>query len=467
MRLVKKVLIYMVCQGRLLVFTHPRNRGIGLQVPGGTIERDELTEEAARREFFEETGQTLQAIRFVGEQFHDMRPFKDELHHRTYFAGTWKHESRKRFAHQELHAGRAGVAPEHFSFRWEKIGAGLIDALAVGQGNLLGRLSPTSAKVLTPRVRRAELVSINKLIRTYQSNRASEHLRLLSLLFAEGSSKVSRRVNTTPSRALLAQAFSIAVTGAKKQNNTKIAHAKKILDHSDGNSRRPLICWRKDCAIDSSVKYESTAYVYVGRGSAPSASDDVRACLDEAIAWIRRCNMDDSVNNSLGVIVLLRKRGLLEASNSYTLSGLPGTIFTDFVPSAFRMGEVLLHEATHSWLNDALGACHVSLPRDKLFYSPWRHKDRPAFGIIQAAYVFSRILQYLARALVFDRLAAHEVSYARSRLRSEQRVIKKHLKSICAAFHLISDSRLRDICLEELNRAVNLTHPGEKSCANH
>lgn len=66
----KKVLVYItrVEDGRteLLVFTHRDFPEAGIQVPAGTIEKNEKPEEAAIRETFEESGVLISEPNFVG-----------------------------------------------------------------------------------------------------------------------------------------------------------------------------------------------------------------------------------------------------------------------------------------------------------------------------------------------------------------------------------------------------------------
>ncbi|TCW24607.1 NUDIX hydrolase [Dietzia cinnamea] len=86
-RIVRKVVGYVVHEGRLLVFTHDGFPlvEVGVQVPAGTIEHGESPEEAAVREVAEETGIRARVVRSLGTERYDMRPSKPEIHERHFF----------------------------------------------------------------------------------------------------------------------------------------------------------------------------------------------------------------------------------------------------------------------------------------------------------------------------------------------------------------------------------------------
>jgi len=56
--LVQKAYVYILRQGRLLVFRERAHKDSGVQVPGGTLDPGETPEQGARREVIEETGRT-------------------------------------------------------------------------------------------------------------------------------------------------------------------------------------------------------------------------------------------------------------------------------------------------------------------------------------------------------------------------------------------------------------------------
>lgn len=81
---VKKVLIYVVSHGHVLVHRHADFPEAGVQVPGGTVEEGESIIEAAYRELFEETG-----LRPEGHAI--------EIHRTMYFADSAQRNHERHF----------------------------------------------------------------------------------------------------------------------------------------------------------------------------------------------------------------------------------------------------------------------------------------------------------------------------------------------------------------------------------
>jgi HEXXH motif-containing protein len=131
-----------------------------------------------------------------------------------------------------------------------------------------------------------------------------------------------------------------------------------------------------------------------------------------------------------GVLVVLEDRRIHEKIESYSLLGFPGTIFTDWSGSAIRFGESILHEATHSWLNEIVVALDEHWPEEPTWYSPWRGIARPVFGILHAALSFSMCAQFWHRALEWPELSEYERPYCDVRLSCEV----NNLRSIKQAF---------------------------------
>jgi 8-oxo-dGTP pyrophosphatase MutT (NUDIX family) len=134
-----KVLVYVVRDGRLLVFRHTdySYEEVGLQVPAGSIREGESPQEAALREAREETGLTTFTItRKLGETEYDLSPYRPEIQRRHVFHLELHEDTPERWTSQEDHDGMA--PPTRFECFWIPLEAGHI--LQSGQGALLGRL---------------------------------------------------------------------------------------------------------------------------------------------------------------------------------------------------------------------------------------------------------------------------------------------------------------------------------------
>ena len=136
-----KVLIYATWQGRLLVFDEPDFPKIKLQVPGGTMEPGESPEQAAAREFTEETGLTPpEALtHLVTQDYHYPKDGRTICHRRHYFHIALAGEQRQTWIHREM-TPFGGGDPIRFRFFWlgidgarHRLGYGMRDALSLLQ----------------------------------------------------------------------------------------------------------------------------------------------------------------------------------------------------------------------------------------------------------------------------------------------------------------------------------------------
>ncbi|MET7712311.1 NUDIX domain-containing protein [Streptomyces sp. NPDC005407] len=136
----EKVLVYVVRDGRLLVFRHTdyTYEEVGIQVPAGSIRPGETPEAAALREAGEETGLSdFKIVRKLGETEYDISPYRFEIQHRHVFHLELTEPTPERWMSQEDHDGEQ--EPTHFECFWIPLEAAHI--LQSGQGALLGRLS--------------------------------------------------------------------------------------------------------------------------------------------------------------------------------------------------------------------------------------------------------------------------------------------------------------------------------------
>jgi HEXXH motif-containing protein len=104
------------------------------------------------------------------------------------------------------------------------------------------------------------------------------------------------------------------------------------------------------------------------------------------------------LRSSTAVIIWTEAVPLEATCRSYTFDFLPSTVVLNWTDEPLRLAETLVHEATHSWLNESFGAEGVSFSDDgPRFHSPWKNEDRPVFGIVHAALAFANVIHYLSR----------------------------------------------------------------------
>lgn len=135
----KKVLVYCVREGRLLVFRHVDYawEEVGIQVPAGTIRDDETIEAAALRELQEETGYTDFKIEgLLGIAWYDISPYRQELQERYFVKACAATDLPDRWMSQENHDGEQ--TPTRIECFWIPLTSAHV--LQAGQSAMLWRL---------------------------------------------------------------------------------------------------------------------------------------------------------------------------------------------------------------------------------------------------------------------------------------------------------------------------------------
>lgn len=135
----KKVLVYCVSDGKLLVFRHTAYSAeeLGVQVPAGSIAVGETPEQAALRELVEETGYScFEVEEFLGTNLYDISPYRMELQERYFFRARPTEPLPDRWMSQEDHDGEQ--PPTQFECFWVPLEAAHL--LQSGQSSMLWRL---------------------------------------------------------------------------------------------------------------------------------------------------------------------------------------------------------------------------------------------------------------------------------------------------------------------------------------
>jgi hypothetical protein len=142
------------------------------------------------------------------------------------------------------------------------------------------------------------------------------------------------------------------------------------------------------------------------------------------------------------VVCLLRHKRLGETLDSWSITRLPGTIFCDYTDEPVVLARDLVHEAGHSWLNDALTAVHTKIDDQMRFYSPWKGAARPAYGFLHACWSFPLMMLYTA--FILDQCSGDTRRFLRTYL-DEQRALISHTgDDHAAALSLVPDDGLRE-----------------------
>lgn len=193
-----------------------------------------------------------------------------------------------------------------------------------------------------------------------------------------------------------------------------------------------------------------TPYVLLGPGTtaAPAMVRDLSAI---AFATAAETGFAALLTDHAAVVCLLRHKQLGDTLDSWTISRLPGTIFTDHVNEPAVLARDLIHEAGHNWLNDALAACSVKIPADAAFFSPWKKTTRPAFGFLHACWAFPLTMLYSARML--ERVSGPVRIFLTAYLAQQCELLAATTDDHARALGLISDDALQHR-LDTVHRAA-------------
>ncbi|MFE0376184.1 HEXXH motif-containing putative peptide modification protein [Streptomyces inhibens] len=153
--------------------------------------------------------------------------------------------------------------------------------------------------------------------------------------------------------------------------------------------------------------FSETPYYVLGPDTTP-ARKDLLELATAAYNTGAQAGFDTLLAAHAVVLVLLRHKQLGDTLDSWTITRLPGTIFSDHVNEPVVLARDLVHESGHHWLNDALAATASKISDEAHFYSPWKKTMRPAFGFLHACWAFPLTMIYTARVLPQTTGALHQ-----------------------------------------------------------
>jgi HEXXH motif-containing protein len=204
-----------------------------------------------------------------------------------------------------------------------------------------------------------------------------------------------------------------------------------------------LFLWKAQTQQRADGMYDTDPYIVT---SLPPRDQRVPAIFREALAQFDESRYRLFFAAGPGIAIILNERERAEAHNSYTLSGLPATIYLDLSASPVRMAESILHESVHCWFNEALAALGEKLAPEVRVYSPWKSAERPVANFLHAVMAFGVLQRYFRDMADSDRVDGWDREYCSIRSGHE-------LDNLRIARRALG-SRLDDVQSRDLRRII-------------
>lgn len=232
---------------------------------------------------------------------------------------------------------------------------------------------------------------------------------------------------------------------ARLRNHHELREARAV-GHSDleglasdtPTGRTIVICPPRSEFITS--ESADTPY-YLVSPTSTRAAPEILSRTSDAMASAAAAGFEQLIGGNVGILCLMARRAPRDTFNSWTITRLPGTVYTDYSDHHELLARDTIHEAGHNWLNDALTSLKIRIPACVSYYSPWKGTVRPAFGFLHACWAFPLTIIYAAQA-------AETSSGARSLLQgyltSQRPLLAQTGHDHLDALRLISDSDLQD-----------------------
>ncbi|MFH8380129.1 aKG-HExxH-type peptide beta-hydroxylase [Kitasatospora sp. NPDC018058] len=225
------------------------------------------------------------------------------------------------------------------------------------------------------------------------------------------------------------------------------------LASADSRSGAHLLLNPEDGKLLQSPLSETAYYLIAPETTAAPAR--LHELLTAALGSARKHGFGDLLDQHAPIVCLLERRELRDTLFSWSITRLPGTVFTDYTDATEVLARDLLHEAGHHWFNEALAMASVSLPDDVTFYSPWRETDRPAFGFLHACWAFSLTVIYSAAVLDDVPPAVH--AFLSDYLAVQSRLLRAAARDFAEAATLITSEPLRAQVASAVDTALQCT----------
>jgi hypothetical protein len=286
----------------------------------------------------------------------------------------------------------------------------------------------------------------------------TRHRRILDTLAAgAGHTPNAHQLPPAPAHALAQHALLGAEAAARRGDETTFLW---YTDHTDchvepllgPHGTFPVALTPEPGDLITSRISETPYYLLNPRTRA--AEPALQALLRDSATTAANLGFAHLINHHATVVCLLNRKPLGSPLRSWTISRLPGTVFCDYVADPTILGRDLVHEAGHTWLNDALSATGTALDNTRTFYSPWKNTHRPTYGFLHACWSFALVALYVAAAL--DQPGIDNPDYLTNylhRRRAELRTVGDNHEE---ALTLVPDTDLRERLREVYQQAAAL-----------
>lgn len=267
-----------------------------------------------------------------------------------------------------------------------------------------------------------------------------ERLRELAPLVEDGAAPPEpEEGESPPGLALLSHALYEIQRACEARDAGRLREAFELAaDDVPGN--RPLVADASCCHRTEDPAFDSTVYT-LRPGAPPSARRDL---VRGAVARIDSAGHSRWLEQGLGALVLCDRAHAGRPAFSYSVGALPYTVFSDWADDPIVLGESLVHESAHCWLNAALAAEGERLPPAPLLHSPWKAEPRPPFALLHAGLAFSVVATYFRAQLADVGLSDEEREYCEMRAGLEERRVGAAREGIGRALGLVGSASLRE-----------------------
>ncbi|MFG1225272.1 aKG-HExxH-type peptide beta-hydroxylase [Xanthobacter wiegelii] len=436
MKTVGKSLAVVTNGRRILTFRQPAYPQIGVMLPGGTVEVGEDPAATARRELWEEAGlEGLKPGRTSPVQRFDMRPYRNEVHERT-FVWFETDDAREVWRHYEQHPG-TDLEPDLLQFEWKNA---VLDAgLDLCQGSAL--LNPDAPSAFIRGVDRdwSEFLEISFECKKHRFSESIETLRLLRILRPD----FPELPKSIQSNAINRVSLFIARIAAEQRSHEMLNFLDTWL-RGHVASAGPIVLSSHDALKIEDGRFDEPVLLLGGKVS----SDSI---FYEANRLIRSHGYGFLLDEHVGIIQVRGHATAADSHRSFSISATPNVIYIDYTDDILQLSEAILHEACHNFLNDALSSRAVEIHDAQRYFSPWRGALRPASGFLHAYFVFSMVLQFLKSVRVSSALSSVRLD---ARIKLEETRLSHSISDLRALCSLLKVDWLTHLVYDNLNRAL-------------